>query len=101
MNAKLRVSWRGRARLALAACGVGLLLLPASGAARPNDIALGGLGRPEALSIHDAAVARYRRLVSELVIAMSPRTFGPGETLGLGGFELALSTTTTSINSDA
>lgn len=69
--------------------------------ANPYDISLRGLGRPERSVASDPAVVRYRRLSSELVLALAPHPGQPAETLGMSGFSFAVESPLTAINSNA
>jgi hypothetical protein len=90
-----------RRRWPIALILVAGLMLPAAALANPNDIQLRGLGRPDSGSFLDPAVQRYRRLSSELALALAPRPLAPAETLGMAGFEFALVTTTADITEAA
>lgn len=89
--------WRPNALM----LATGLLVLPATALGNPRDIQLRGLGRPDSSSFQDPAVQRYRRLTSELALALAPRPLAPAETLGMSGFEFALVTTTADIDDSA
>jgi hypothetical protein len=72
--------------------------VPGAAQANPYDISLRGVGRPLSESLDDRAVKRYRFLSNELTMAMAPRPLAPAETLGMDGFEIAVSSTLTSLS---
>lgn len=82
-------------------CFAAVCLAPQSAQANPYDISLRSLGRPRTQSLNDPAVRRYRALSAELALALSPKPMQPAETLGMSGFEFAISNTLTGINADA
>jgi hypothetical protein len=102
------VSYSLRARL-VASVVVVVVALAAPGAAmaRPLDISLRGLGRPDldpacaTDSLGCPTTLRLRGLSAELAMALAPRVLQPAETLGVAGFELSAATTLSSISNKA
>lgn len=78
----------------------------AAARAAGNDIRLRGLGRPGVGSgasqtiLDDPAVQRYRAMTGELSLALTPKATQPAETLGMSGFEFAITNTLTNIDQD-
>ena len=70
-----------------------VVLLPATAqAAWPDDVSLSALGTVQGEAVTDTAASRvaYETVVSELGTAIANKPLAPAETLGLSGFQVAL-----------